>query len=157
MELDYVCDYEPRRAHPTDAGMDLMVTGFVPEKSDGAYLETDIGAVNTVCIPPGGRALLETGFHCNPAPGTVHDMRARSSLAKHGLILLNGVGTIDSGYTGEYLANVQNISQETARLATYVDYIVQVIVIPIIVPQMNSVPFLSDTHRGDGGFGSSDR
>ena len=73
---------------------------------------------------------------------------------KHGIVLGNLVGLIDSDYQGELMISAWNRSHDTI-LIKRMDRIVQLVIIPVIQPVFNFVESFEETERGDGGFGST--
>ncbi len=131
----------PTRATPGSAGMDLY-----------ALLDKPL------TVPPGGRAGVPTGIAIGlPSPETVGLVYARSGLAtKHGLALSNGVGVIDSDYTGELRVGMVNLSDEPYTIEPG-ERIAQLVVAPVLLPAVEETDELEKTVRGDGGFGSTGR
>ena len=129
----------PGRATAGSAGMDLR-----------ALLEEPL------TLAPGGRASVPTGIAIGlPSPETVGLVFARSGLAiKHGLALSNGVGVIDSDYTGEIRVGLVNLS-DTAYTIQPDERIAQLVVMPVCLPDILEVEELDQTERGAGGFGST--
>ena len=120
------------------AGMDIR-----------AYLE------QPVIIKPGERKMIPTGLFMEFEPGYEVQIRARSGLAaKHGIGLVNGVGTIDSDYRGEILVALINLGQDAFAVENG-DRIAQMVISPIVQAEIESADELSDTVRGTGGFGST--
>ena len=114
-----------------------------------AYLE------KPVIIEPGKRALIPTGLFMEFEPGYEVQIRARSGLAaKYGIGLVNGVGTIDSDYRGEVKVALINMG-ETAFEVKDGDRIAQMVISPVVQAEVESADDLSDTERGEGGFGST--
>ena len=114
-----------------------------------AYLE------EPVVIEPGKRALIPTGLFMEFEPGFEVQIRARSGLAvKHGIGLVNGVGTIDSDYRGEVKVALINMGEE-AFAVNNGDRIAQMVISPVVQARIEAAEELSDTERGEGGFGST--
>ena len=113
----------PGRATAGSAGMDLR-----------ALLEEPL------TLEPGGRASVPTGIAIGlPSPETVGLVFARSGLAiKHGLALSNGVGVIDSDYTGEIRVGLVNLS-DTAYTIQPDERIAQLVVMPVCLPDILEV------------------
>ena len=92
-----------------------------------------------------------------PSPETVGLVFARSGLAvKHGLALSNGVGVIDSDYTGEIRVGLVNLSDEAYTIQPG-ERIAQLVIMPVCLPHMELTDSLKETERGGGGFGSTGR
>lgn len=129
----------PQRATTGSAGMDLS-----------ACIEEDIilSPRQLVRIPTGIAIAL-------PGPEYVALVYARSGLGiKHGIVLSNGVGVIDSDYRGEIQVGLTNLSEKPYTIHTG-DRIAQLVVTPVVLPQLEWVEELDDTERGTGGFGST--
>lgn len=118
------------------AGMDLK-----------ANIET------SVTIKPGQRVLIPTGIHIEIPEGMEGQIRGRSGLAvKHGIGLVNGVGTIDSDYRGEIKVPLINWGQEDFTINRG-DRIAQLIFCRYEKIAWESVDLLNQSFRGTGGFG----
>lgn len=140
MNLEYTTEkYSLVRAHDTDAGLDLH------------YYEPGIDRVTFI---RGTDTVLFTGVRVSIPIGYVGLLCLRSSLAKKGLRLSNGVGIIDSGYRGQ--VGVMVYYEEDGRLIIEQgDRIAQLVVVPCPVFQPTLVERLDVTERGTGGFGST--
>jgi len=126
----------PFRANPSDAGADLCA------KEDTYLLK------NT-------RTLVKTGVRIEIPVGYVGLLVPRSSLSKHNIIMTNSVGVIDASYRGEIMASLMYIG-ELPEYTIYKDErIVQLLIMPIILPGFIPISKLSETPRGAGGFGST--
>lgn len=126
----------PTRAHPDDAGVDL-------------YAAVQVG------IPVLGRNLVSTGIAVAIPPGHVGYITPRSGLAhSHGITVLNAPGTIDSGYVGEIRVNLINHGQ-APYVITPGQRIAQLVIHPIITPEIIEVTELPNTARGANGHGST--
>ena len=131
----------PRRATAGSAGMDLCACLDAP-----------------VTIAPGERAVIPTGLaFAIPDPGCAIFLYARSGLGiKHGLTLSNGVGVIDSDYRGEVCVGLCNLGAEPYTIQPG-ERIAQLVLHPVLMPEVCEVEELDDTLRGEGGFGSTGR
>jgi dUTP diphosphatase len=129
----------PRRAHEGDAGLDLY-------------------ACEAAHIGPGERWSVGTGVGIEVPDGYAGLVLPRSGLARdHGISLVNSPGLIDSGYRGELrVLLLNNDPAETFRLEPG-DRIAQLLLTPIALAEPAPVSELSQSSRGDGGFGSSGR
>lgn len=131
----------PSRATQGSAGYDLY-----------ACIEQSvvIEAGESVKIPTGIAIELESENY-------VALLFARSSMGtKYGVAPANAVGVIDSDYRGEVCVCLRNYSG-TAYTVQPQDRIAQLLVLPVDLPQIEEVEELSDTCRGQGGFGSTGR
>jgi dUTP pyrophosphatase len=129
----------PRRAHATDAGLDLH-------------------AVEGATLPPGARAALSTGLAIAVPHGFAGLVLPRSGLARrHGVTVANAPGLIDSGYRGELQVLLVNLGAETYEVAPG-DRVAQLVLTPVATGGCEEVDELpASDGREDGGFGSSGR
>lgn len=106
-------------------------------------------------IPPGGRALVPTGLKVAVPEGFEVQIRARSGLAvKHGIMVVNGPGTVDADYRGEVKVILGNFGHHPFTIERGMR-IAQMVVQEVpraLVKEVDEVP---ETLRGEGGFGSS--
>lgn len=103
------------------------------------------------------RKLIPTGLKMELPHGFEAQIRPRSGMSiKHGITLVNCVGTIDEDYRGELCVPVINLSTEEFTINNG-DRIAQMIVSPVTKADITVVTELSDTQRGEGGFGSTGR
>ena len=106
-----------------------------------------------VTLAPGERMLVPTGIYMEIPEGYEAQVRARSGLAiKHGIGLVNGIGTIDSDYRGELRVPLINWGQEPFTIENG-DRIAQVVIARYIRAELELADSLSHTTRGEGGFG----
>jgi len=129
----------PKRAHAGDAGLDLYAC-------EGAH------------IGPGERWSVGTGVGVEVPVGHAGLVLPRSGLARdHWIALVNAPGLIDSGYRGELRVLLLNTDPaETFRVEAG-DRIAQLLLTPIVTPEAVEAEELSQSVRGEGGFGSSGR
>lgn len=130
---------EPRRAHVSDAGFDLVA---VSRRVD------DDGAV-----------VYGTGVAVEIPEGYVGLVFPRSSIARKDLVLSNGVGVIDSGYRGEVMAKFRLVDpllkHEEYHWYDVGDRIAQLVVMKLPDVELEEADELSDSERGEGGYGST--
>ncbi len=108
-----------------------------------------------VTLAPLERRLIPTGLCIELPPGYEGQVRPRSGLAlKQGLTCLNSPGTIDADYRGEVGVILINLSNAAVTLAPG-DRVAQLIIAPVVQATLAEVEVLSDTTRGEGGFGST--
>lgn len=108
---------------------------------------------NPITIGPGKRALIPTGFYIEIPEGYEAQIRARSGLAmRNGIGMPNGIGTIDSDYRGEIKVALINFGEEDFIINDG-DRIAQMIVTSYEKVAWQEVDTLSDSDRGEGGFG----
>ena len=129
----------PFRATEGSAGMDLRACLDAP-----------------ITIEPGERVLIPTGLAIAlESPSYVAYIYARSGLAvKLAITLSNCVGVIDSDYRGELKVGLINLSDE-AYVINDGERIAQLVISPVIIPQIEVVDELGCTERNAGGFGST--
>ena len=127
--------FMPVRAHETDAGLDLM---------------SPVDAI----IPPEGSTVIDTGVHIELPYGTVGMLKSKSGLnIKHGIV---SEGVIDEGYTGSIAVKLYNLSNHRYRVKRG-DKITQLVIVECYKPDIEIVDSLTETERGNNGFGSTGR
>lgn len=131
--------YTPQYATPGSAGIDLR-----------ACIELAIK------IHPGETILVPTGLAVHLAdPGLAAMILPRSGLGhKHGIVLGNLVGLIDSDYQGEIFVSTWNRGHDTFTLNP-LDRLAQLVVVPVVQVAFNVVDEFPASERGAGGFGST--
>ena len=108
-------------------------------------------------IAPGCRVLIPTGLAVAIPAGHVGILALRSSMGvKNGIMLSNGIGVIDSDYRGPLGVGLFNPNAAPYTVAPG-DRIAQLMVVPVVCPEVELVEELSETDRGQGGFGSTGR
>ena len=138
-----------RRLHK-DARIPQYAHG--PEEDAGM----DLCAVEAASLAPGERKLVSTGLSIELPAGYEAQLRPRSGLAlKYGITLPNSPATIDPGYRGEIKVILQNLGSEPFQVSPG-ERIAQ-----MVIARYEAVEWeegdLSDSQRGEGGFGSSGR
>ena len=129
----------PRYARPGDAGLDLL-------------------AAEDVSLSPGARAAIPTGIAVAIPEGYAGFVHARSGRAlKEGLGLANAPGLIDSGYRGEIKVIVVNLDPASTVDIKRGDKIAQLVLQPVETVELDVVDELTQSDRGEGGFGSTGR
>ena len=124
---------------------------YATEGSSGMDLRANLDAPLT--LHPMQRFLIPTGIFIELPEQYEAQVRPRSGLAiKHGLTCLNSPGTIDADYRGEIKVILINLSNE-AHTVVHGDRIAQVVVNRVEKVTWNPVVKLSDSNRGEGGFG----
>lgn len=124
---------------------------YETEGSAGADLRAYLD--EPVTLMPGERKLIPTGLYVELPQGIEAQVRARSGLSiKHGIGLVNGVGTVDSDYRGEWNVPLINFSDEPYTINDG-DRIAQVVFSRYERASFESVEKINETERGDGGFG----
>lgn len=136
MKLKVLLDpgsFMPQRAHSADAGLDLF------SREDAI-------------IHPNSGGKFDTGVHVAIPEGYVGFLKSKSGLnVKHSI---QSEGVIDSGYTGSIMVKLFNHGSKAVEIKKG-QKISQLVLLPIITPELELVDHLEDTERGDGGFGSS--
>ena len=128
----------PSIATPGSAGLDLK-----------ANLEQDIR------LKPLERVAIPTGLFISIPLGYEGQIRSRSGLSfKHGIIVINAPGTIDSDYRGELKILLINLSNED-YIVHDGDRVAQLVISSYAVPEWNLVNDLDKSQRADNGFGST--
>jgi dUTP pyrophosphatase len=132
-------DHLPEYSTPGSAGLDLR-----------ACVDTEMS------IEPGQTVLVPTGFAINIEDSNYAAIiLPRSGLGhKHGIVLGNLVGLIDSDYQGQIMVSVWNRGSETFQIGP-MDRIAQLVVIPVVQVKFNLVDDFDESTRGSGGFGST--
>tara|TARA_X000001036_G_C20158975_1_gene594586 strand:+ start:50 stop:490 length:441 start_codon:yes stop_codon:yes gene_type:complete len=121
--------------------------------SSGMDLAADLET--GIKIDPGKRAIIPTGLALSVPRGFEVQIRPRSGLAaKKKITVLNTPGTIDSDYRGEIKVILINLGHEPFKVEKGLR-IAQMVVCPIVKAQLKEVDDLSETERGEGGFGST--
>ena len=129
----------PKGATSGSAGMDLYACIDEP-----------------ITLAPGQLAIVPTGIAIAlPDNSCAAFLYARSGLGvKHGICLSNGVGVIDSDYRGEICAGLCNVSDKPYTIEPD-ERVCQMVIAPVLTPDVAEVNELDDTDRGEGGFGST--
>ena len=134
---------------------DLGLPAYATQGSAGLDLRAAL--TGDLVLKPGERGVVPTGFKMAIPEGFEGCVRPRSGLAlKQGLTLTNAPGTIDSDYRGEVKVLVINLGQEPVTLKRG-DRVAQLLVSPVARAQVRQVESLTNTSRGEGGFGHAGR
>lgn len=108
-----------------------------------------------VTLKPGDRSTFCTGWAVEIPQGCVGLVFCRSGLGvKHGVSLPNCVGVIDSDYRGELIVPLRNFGDKAYTIQPG-ERIAQLVVAPVCLPVVEEVEELTQTARGEGGFGST--
>lgn len=139
-------------ANGADASLGLPA--YETPGAAGADLRANIPE-GPIDLAPGARRLVSTGLHMEIPLGFEVQLRPRSGLAlKHGITLPNSPGTIDSDYRGVVGVIMLNTGDQTFRI-THGMRIAQMVVAPVVQARFELAEGLSDTARGQAGFGST--
>jgi len=132
-------DYLPAYATPGSAGLDLRACLDEP-----------------LTLEPGATELVPTGLAVHVGdPGYAALILPRSGLGhKHGIVLGNLVGLIDSDYQGQLMISTWNRGQTTFTLNP-MERLAQLVIVPVVQAQFNIVDEFAASERGEGGFGST--
>jgi len=131
----------PHYATPGSAGLDLRACLDAP-----------------LVLNPGETRLIPTGLaiHLND-PGYAAMLLPRSSLGhKHGVVLGNLVGLIDSDYQGQLMVSMWNRGQTPFTVEPF-ERMAQMVIVPVVQAEFRVVEEFGDSDRGEGGFGSTGR
>lgn len=129
--------FMPERAHDTDAGADL---------------KTPVA----ITLAPKMRGFINTKIHVQLPEGTVGLILDKSGLArKKGITILGGV--IDEGYSGPLGISILNTNEKETVSFEAGDKVAQLVVIPVLYPEIKRVAAIDSGERGMDGFGSTGR
>ena len=135
----------------------LDETARLPTQGSAQAAGWDLYALEETTVVRGASVMIPTGLACAIPEGWEGQIRCRSSLGKKGMILPNGVGTIDSDYRGELKVLATWIGEGDSFTVGKGERVAQMLFAPVPLVQIQEVA-LSDldlTERGQGGFGSS--
>lgn len=140
--------------------IDIRLQDQIPAYATFGSAGMDLRACvdQTVTVNPGETNLVPTGIAMHIAdPGLAAMILPRSGLGhKHGIVLGNLVGLIDSDYQGQIFVSCWNRSQTPFDLNP-MERIAQLVVVPVVQVDFNIVDDFDQSHRGKGGFGSTGR
>ncbi len=135
-------------------GDEITPPYYATEGSAGMDLSACIES--PITLEAGQKVVIPTGIAIQlPSNGYVALIFARSGLGiKHGITMSNGVGVIDSDYTGEIKCGLVNLGGTSYTIQPG-DRIAQMVFMPIAIAKLVPVDELQDTERGSGGLGST--
>lgn len=118
----------------------------------------DIRSMIDLTIKPGQIYLIPTGFSLEMPNNMEGQIRSRSGLAKKGIVVANGIGTIDSDYRGEIYIMIISLLDKDYTIE-YHEKIAQIVFMELPEVQFENTPqlLIKPTDRGEGGFGSTGR
>ncbi|NLA83691.1 MAG: dUTP diphosphatase [Clostridiales bacterium] len=126
----------PEYAHPGDAGLDLF-------------------SIEEAVLSPGDSKLIRTGIKIELPKGTEAQIRPRGGLAlKHQITILSTPGSVDEGYRGEIGVIIINHGKADFQVKKGMK-IAQMVIKPVLHVEIEEVSRLTNSQRGEGGFGSS--
>ena len=135
--------------------IEVLEGGRVPLYARDGDAGADLTSSETVVVPAHGRALVKTGIKVAIPYGYVGLVHPRSGLALNkGITVLNAPGTIDSGYRGEVGVILYNTT-DVSFLVNPGDRIAQLVIQKVSIVEFNKVDALTESDRGEGGFGST--
>lgn len=140
MELRVRLDYDkaallPVRAHATDAGADIL-------------------SPRSFMLPAHSSAIIRTGVHVELLPNTAGMLKSKSGLnIFHDIV---GEGVIDEGFTNEIVVKLYNLGNDPYQFVRG-DKIIQLVVVPVLYPDIVQVDEITGGERGDAGYGSTGR
>lgn len=137
-------------------GRDLPLPTYATDGSAGMDLRALLD--DPVSLSPGDTVLLHTGLSIHIGdPGLAAVILPRSGLGhKHGIVLGNLVGLIDSDYQGELMVSCWNRGQSTFTVEPG-DRIAQLVIVPVVRAEFDIVSEFESSARGEGGFGHTGR
>ena len=137
-------------------GRDLPLPAYATDGSAGLDLRACIDA--PLVLEPGRAELVPTGLAIHVEdPGLAAVLLPRSGLGhKHGVVLGNLVGLIDSDYQGQVMVSAWNRSAASYTIQPG-ERIAQLVVLPVVQVRLEVVQAFTASERGGGGFGSSGR
>ncbi|MBM2854265.1 MAG: dut [Steroidobacteraceae bacterium] len=135
-------------------GGEIPLPGYATDGSAGLDLRACLDA--PVTLEPGQTHLVPTGFAIHlEDPGLAAVLLPRSGLGhRHGIVLGNLVGLIDSDYQGQVMISVWNRGNHPFTISPG-ERIAQMIIVPVVQVELEVVSDFSESTRGAGGFGSS--
>lgn len=128
----------PTRAHEEDAGYDI----YSPEDF----------VLHGMISNSAGMAVIDTGVHVEIPRGYVGILKSKSGLNVKSNII--GTGVIDAGYTGSIKVKLYNLGVQPHSFHKG-DKLIQLVIYPILTPELEEVDELEETERGSNGFGST--
>lgn len=133
----------------------LTPNAHVPQYAHFGDSGADLFSTEDCTLQPMARHAVSTGLSAEIPEGFELQVRPKSGLAlKSGITVLNTPGTIDFGYRGEIKVILINLSNEVYEIKSG-QKIAQLVVAPVTFATFEEVDELSDTTRGEGGFGST--
>lgn len=137
-------------------GKDFPLPNYATDGSAGLDLRALLD--EPLMLAPGETTLIKTGLAIHIGdPGLAAMILPRSGLGhKHGIVLGNLVGLIDSDYQGELMVSCWNRSTVPFTIEP-LERIAQLVIVPVVQAKFNLVDNFDESHRGTGGFGHSGR
>jgi len=140
--------------------LDARLRDQLPHYATSGSAGLDLRACidSPIVLAPGETQLIPTGMAIHLAdPGYAALILPRSGLGhKHGIVLGNLVGLIDSDYQGQLMVSAWNRGQQAFEL-TPMERLAQLVIVPVLQAELNVVEEFESSDRGEGGFGSTGR
>ncbi len=135
--------------------LEVISDKFLPEFKTIDSAGMDLQSQETLVLKPLERRLVSTGLKIAIPKGYEGQIRPRSGLSwNHGITVLNAPGTIDADYRGELKVMLINLSNDEYTIE-HGERVAQLVISKYEKVDIVKVDVLSDTDRGEGGFGSS--
>ncbi|MCG5031763.1 dUTP diphosphatase [Mesosutterella sp. OilRF-GAM-744-9] len=138
--------------------LDPRIRAFLPRPATSGSAGVDLRAMleQPLTLEPGQTELVRTGLAIHIAdPGYAALVLPRSGLGhKHGIVLGNLVGLIDSDYQGELMISAWNRSGAAFTIEPF-ERLAQLVIVPVVQPELHVVDSFEKSSRGEGGFGST--
>jgi dUTP pyrophosphatase len=138
--------------------LDERIRGQLPAYSTSGSAGLDLRACigESITLEPGDTQLIPTGIAIHlDDPGLAAVIIPRSGLGhKHGIVLGNLVGLIDSDYQGQLMVSCWNRGREAFEVKP-MERIAQLVIVPVVQVELNVVESFEESTRGAGGFGST--
>ncbi len=135
--------------------LSLPLPAYQSKGAAGLDLVAAIDTQHPITLAPGARALVPTGLILQLPAGYEAQVRPRSGLAlNYGITVLNSPGTIDSDYRGEVSVVLANLGYAPFEIRRG-ERIAQLVIAPVARADLIEVSKVSETGRGEGGFGST--
>lgn len=126
----------------------------LPKYATNGSAGMDIRANESIDLQPNLPTVVKTGLFIAVPEGYEAQVRCRSSVALMGIMVANGIGTVDSDYRGEIGVILVNITDKPFPIPKG-DRIAQLVIAPVARAEWEEVEALDTTERGNGGFGST--
>lgn len=138
--------------------LDPRIRACLPRPATSGSAGVDLRAMleQPLTLEPGQTELVRTGLAIHIAdPGYAALVLPRSGLGhKHGIVLGNLVGLIDSDYQGELMISAWNRSGAAFTIEPF-ERLAQLVIVPVVQPEFHVVDSFEKSSRGEGGFGST--
>lgn len=150
--VKFMPEINERQEKAEAVNMKLDPGAYLPVREHSADAGLDLRAYESGAVEPRGSKVFRTGVHIRLPKGTAGLLVSKSGLNVKSNI--TSTGLIDEGYTGEILVKLYNHGDEL-RWVKAGDKISQLVIIPVLTPEIKLTSHLEETERGDNGFGST--